>query len=374
MQYRKFGKSELEVSALGFGTMRFPLQDNGEVDEEEAIRIMRYAIDHGLNYVDTAYPYHQGLSEIIVGKALKDGYREKTYLATKCPVWLLEKEEDFDSFLEEQLHKLDVECIDFYLLHALNKERFEDKVKKLHLIDKMKAAREAGKIKYLGFSFHDEYEVFEEIVDVTEEWDFCQIQYNYINLEYQAGKKGLKYASERGLAVIIMEPLLGGKLANLAPHLAELLKGDKSAVEYALDFLWDQPEVSLVLSGMSDKKQVADNLSYADKSRIGMVPQEDKELYRRAKEVFDKMALVGCTKCAYCMPCPFNLNIPELFAAYNMTASHGESRAKEEYDKLEIKADSCKKCHRCEQECPQNIKISEVMTKVAEIFGNTNTI
>ncbi len=369
MQYRKFGSTGVEVSALGFGCMRLPILEDGHIDEEKAISMIRHAIDSGVNYVDTAYPYHQGTSEYVVGKALKDGYREKTYLADKLPVWLLESEEDFDKYLDEQLKKLDTDHIDFYLLHALSRERFEEKVKKFNVTKKLEQAKKAGKIRYIGFSFHDSLDVFKEIVDYYEGWDFCQIQYNYINLNYQAGTEGLKYAASRGLGVVVMEPLLGGKLANLADHVAEKFPKDKSQVEYALDFIWDQPEVSLLLSGMTQPEQVTDNLLYAGRSHVGMVTEEDRKVYVAAKEIFDKMALVSCTKCAYCMPCPFGLNIPELFAAYHMTASHGMAKAKEAYAALETKAEACQACHHCEKECPQHIKISEIMPKIVKTFA-----
>lgn len=368
MQYRKLGKTGLDISALGFGAMRFPMTDTETVNEKEAIRLIRYAIDQGVNYIDTAYPYHNRTSETIVGKALLDGYREKTYIATKCPVWLVQAEDDFDRILEEQLTKLQTDCIDFYLLHALSKERIDQHVKPYGLIEKMIKAKEAGKIRYIGFSFHDEYEVFKDIVDMRDVWDFCQIQYNYININDQAGVKGLKYAAEKGLGVIVMEPLLGGRLANLTPHLASGFPEDKSAVEYALDFLWDQPEVSLLLSGMGNEQQVMDNLAYASRSGIGMVTAQERECYKKVKEEFDKMALVGCTACGYCMPCPFGLSIPDIFAAYNKTASHGRNEAAKLYEKLETKADSCMGCCQCEKECPQNIKISQIMPKVAEKF------
>lgn len=368
MQYRKFGNTGVEVSALGFGCMRLPLNEDKTINEDLAISMIRNAIDNGVNYVDTAYPYHQGQSEIVVGKALKDGYRKKIYLADKMPEWLLETEEDFDKYLDEQLAKLDTDHIDFYLLHALGRERFEEKVKKLNLTKKLAEAKASGKVRYVGFSFHDSLDLFKEIIEYWDGWDFCQIQYNYINTDYQAGTEGLRYAASKGLGVVVMEPLLGGKLANLAPHVAEVFPEGKSHVEYALDFIWDQPEVSLLLSGMTEPDQVEGNLQYASRSHVGMVTEEEKEIYAKAKEIFDRMALVNCTKCAYCMPCPFGLNIPELFAAYNMTASHGMAKAKAAYEALEKKADACRACHHCEQECPQHIKISEVMTKVVKVF------
>lgn len=368
MQYRKFGNTGVEVSALGFGCMRFPVNEDKTINEEKAIAMVRHAIDNGVNYVDTAYPYHQGTSELVVGKALKDGYREKVYLADKMPVWLLETEDDFDKYLDEQLKKLDTDHIDFYLLHALSRERYVEKVKKLNLTKKLEKAKAAGKIRYIGFSFHDSLDLFKEIIDSYDGWDFCQIQYNYINLTHQAGTEGLKYAASKGLGVVIMEPLLGGKLANLAPHVAEAFPEGKSHVEYALDFLWDKPEVSLLLSGMTEPEQVEANLEYAGRSHVGMVTEEEKAVYEKAKKIFDEMALVNCTKCAYCMPCPFGLNIPELFAAYNMTASHGMTPAKAAYETLSVKADACRACHHCEKECPQHIKISEMMPKVAQAF------
>lgn len=367
MKYRTMGKTGVEVSALGFGTMRLPLAEDGTVDEQEAVRIIRAGIDSGINYVDTAYGYHNGFSENVVGKALKDGYREKVWLADKCPVWLVEKEGDFERLLDEQLEKLQTDHIDFYLLHALNRKRFEENVKKFSLVERMEEARKQGKIKYIGFSFHDSLDVFEDILQYTEQWDFCQIQYNYINLDYQAGQKGLKMAADRGLGVVIMEPLLGGSLARLSDHVAACLPEGKTPVEYAFDFLWDQPEVSLLLSGMGAMEQVEENLSYADRSDIGMMTQKEKQSLMRAKEIFDRMALVNCTACRYCMPCPFGLDIPASLAAWNMTALD-EDDARKAYEALEFQADSCRGCGHCERVCPQHISVSSVMKQMAQYF------
>lgn len=368
MQYRKFGNMGITVSALGFGAMRLPTLETEEgkkvIDEAESIRIIRYAIDEGLNYLDTAYPYLDGQSEILCGKALRDGYREKVYLATKCPVWKLTCPEDFDKYLDEQLGKLQTDYIDFYLLHALDEERFENIVLKYHLIEKAEAAKAAGKIRHIGFSFHDNKDAFKKIVDGYDKWDFCQIQMNYIDVDNQATLEGMEYAAEKGLGVIIMEPLLGGKLALPEKHIAAALPDSRTPVEWALDFLWNRPEVSLLLSGMSDAVQVEQNLEYADRSAVGMLSEADVAMLADVKKLYDTMALVPCTKCRYCMPCPFGLDIPGIFEAYNKSAV-SMKKARALYGELEVKADACRACRHCEKECPQHIAVSEKMKKVA---------
>ena len=368
MQYRKFGKMDVEVSALGFGTMRLPVNEDGSIREEEAIRMIRDAIDHGVNYVDTAYPYHNRMSEVLTGKALQDGYREKVYLATKLPMWAMNSEEDFDRILNEQLEKLQTDHIDFYLFHALNRERYEKQVVGMNLLAKAEAAKAAGKIRHIGFSFHDDFAAFKEIVDGYD-WEFCQIQYNYINTNYQAGTEGLRYAAEKGLGVVIMEPLLGGKLANPPQPVQDVLPKDRTPVEWAFDFLWNQPEVSLLLSGMSTHQQAEDNWQYAEKAAVGMLTDADVEMLKQAKAAYDSLALVPCTNCKYCMPCPFGLWIPKLFEIYNEVPYISAEHAAKSYAGQEVKADACRKCHRCEQYCPQNIKISERMTEIAEFFA-----
>lgn len=371
MQYRTLGNTGCKVSALGFGTMRLPTTDqtpgSPHIDKEEAVRLIRYAIDHGVNYVDTAYNYHGGQSEAVVGEALLDGYREKTYLATKSPVWLFEKPEDFDTHLEEQLAKLQTDHVDFYLLHALNRDTWENRVKKHRLIARMEQAKAAGKIRFMGFSFHDEISLFKEIVDAGP-WDFCQIQYNYINVDYQAGQEGLLYAAGKGLGVVIMEPLLGGRLAVAPKQVAKVLPAGRSAVEWAFDYLWDQPQTSLLLSGMGAMEMVQENIAFAEKSRPGMVPAEEKPLYQEAKRLFDTMAIVPCTQCGYCMPCPFGVEIPQVYDAYNKTASLGMKKARPVYEALGGKADLCKACGRCEEHCPQHIRSTQRMPEIAAAF------
>ena len=266
LKYRKMGLLGWEVSALGFGAMRLPVDKQFKIIEDEAIKMIRYAIDHGVNYVDTAYPYHMGESEVLVGKALKEGYREKVYLTTKLPIWLVKKREDFDTYLDEQIERLQTNP-DIYLFHGLNKDRLE-KIKQLNLIEKMEEAKANGKYQYIGFSFHDGFEVFKEIIDYYN-WDCCQIQHNYLDIDFQAGTKGLQYAGSKDIAVIIMEPIRGGKLAipehklDTKPEIKNILDkstAKRSMADWALQFLWNQPEVSVVLSGMSTMQHVIENV------------------------------------------------------------------------------------------------------------------
>ncbi len=367
MQYRKFGKTGETVSVLGFGAMRFPYRD-GKVDADEAVAMLRRAMDAGLTYIDTAYFYHDGESEGIVGRALKDGYREKVHVATKLPVCLVEKPEDFERFLSTQLERLDIDAIDFYLLHALDRKEW-DKAKRFGLLEKMEQAKREGKIRHIGFSFHDDYEIFQQILDEYDGWEFCQIQLNYIGLDYQAGIRGLEYAASKGLGIVIMEPLLGGKLAIPPRGVQAVLDDRKTPVEWALDFLWNRPEVTLLLSGMSTMQQAEDNLLYADRARVGMLNDAELAMLAEAKTVYDTTALVPCTKCRYCMPCPFGVEIPRVFEGYNMTVSQGMDAANAFYADIEGKADKCRACRKCEKMCPQHIEISAVMAEARAAFA-----
>ena len=381
MKYRNFGKQDIRLSALGFGAMRLPtkvIQGVGNrldsnIDEAEAIKMIRYAIDNGVNYVDTAYGYHEGNSEILTGKALRDGYRDKTRLATKSPVWLINKPEDFDRLLDEQLAKLQTDYVDFYLLHSLNKQYWRETVLKHDVLQRAEAAKKAGKIKYLGFSFHDSLDVFKEIVDGYDKWDFCQIQYNYMDIENQAGTAGLKYAGSKGLAVVIMEPLLGGRLANPPKDIKAILDesdSGRSPADWGLEWLWNQPEVSVVLSGMSTMEQVKENIASADRSEVGKFSAKELDIINRVRRRYNKRTAIPCTGCSYCMPCPNNVNIPRNFSIYNDGAIHEDiAGAKLTYNNFfdsAEHADKCVQCRICEDKCPQTIKISEWLGKVSE--------
>ncbi|MGA3345705.1 MAG: aldo/keto reductase [Terracidiphilus sp.] len=380
MQVRNFGRLDWKVSALGFGCMRFPTVDGERLSpnivEAEAVKMLHHAIDNGVNYLDTAYPYHGGQSEIVVGRALKDGYREKVKLATKLPVWMVESPADFDRLLNEQLAKLQTDHIDCYLLHALSGERWKNVVLKHHLLDRAEAALADGRIRHLGFSFHDEYESFPEIVNGTDLWSFCQIQFNYMDTENQAGTRGLKLAAEKGLAVVVMEPLMGGRLADPPKDIAEAMAKypvRRSPVDWALQWLWDQPEVSVVLSGMSTMEQLDENLSLADRSRMGAFNEADQALIADCKEKYSARIAIPCSKCSYCMPCPNGVQIPANFDFYNYAHLFDDvSGARFKYQvflKEAQRSGNCIACGVCEQLCPQKIAISDQMAKVTALLA-----
>lgn len=283
MKQRNFGKLDWKVSALGFGAMRLPIvgNDAAKIDEPEAIRMIRYAFDNGVNYIDTAYVYHRGTSEVLVGKALQDAYRKKVKLATKMPTWLVKSQKDMDRYLDEQLKRLNTEYVDFYLLHGLDAERWS-KLTDLKVLDWLEKKKEEGKIKHLGFSFHDEYASFKRIIDSYDRWTLCQIHYNYVDSHYQAGMRGLKYAASKGLAIVIMEPIAGGRLAIKPPQEIQAVwdKAEKrrTPAEWALQWLWNQPQVSVVLSGMSTMEQVIQNVRSANRSGPSSLAEKDLRL------------------------------------------------------------------------------------------------
>jgi predicted aldo/keto reductase-like oxidoreductase len=386
MQYRKFGRLDWQSSALGFGAMRLPVIDSdyAKIDEAEATRMLHYAIDHGVNYVDTAIHYHRSNSERFLGRALKGGYRERIKLATKLFPLYVEGSQDFDRLLNEQLDKLQTDHVDFYLLHGINRNWWP-KIRDLDVLDWAERAIADGRVGHLGFSFHDEYPVFQEIVDAYYNWAMCQIQYNFVNGDYQAGTQGLKYAASKGLAVVIMEPLLGGILANPPQSVRAIwdtAPKKRSPAAWALQWLWNQPEVSVVLSGMSTMQQVEENVASAGASGVGALTEEEVALVDRVREAYQELCLIPCTGCGYCMPCPNGVDIPHNFKLYNDGAMYErENPTKmrswyrhmlEGYDGewlIKGRADACIQCRECEDKCPQSIPISKWMPVVHQVLG-----
>lgn len=381
MLYRNFGKTNEKVSILGFGCMRLPLLPGGDatqIDEEKSIGLVRSAIDRGVNYIDTAYPYHGtgmgygGASEPFVGKALKDGYREKVKLATKLPSWLVQTRSDMDKYLNEQLQRLQTDHIDFYLVHSLNRKDWE-RLKANGIDEFLDSAIKDGRIKYAGFSFHDKLDLFKEIVDYYN-WSFCQIQYNYLDEEFQAGTEGLKYAAERGLGITIMEPLRGGKLVNNLPGEAKeaFNKADtkRTPAEWALKWIWNHPEVSVILSGMNSMEQVTENIKVASETEANSLTETELNLIDKVNNIIKSKVKVSCTACAYCMPCPAGVNIPGCFSAYNNYSMFGKD---EVYDMMIRRrnqtASNCVECGKCETHCPQGIPIRQELKKVNALFG-----
>ncbi len=386
MQYRKFGKLDLKVSALGFGAMRLPTKD-GAIDEPTATEMLHYAIDQGLNYIDTAYNYHRGESESFLGRALKGGYRDRVKLVTKLPTWQVNDPSDFDRLLNTQLDRLQVDFVDFYLLHSLNAGMWS-KIRDLGVLEWAEKTKAAGRFRHLGFSFHGSYDEFKQIVDEYD-WPMCLMQYNYMDVENQAGTKGLKYAASKGMAVAIMEPLLGGKLASApAPVQAvwDSAPRKRSAVAWALHWLWNQPEVSVVLSGMSTMQQVKDNIEYASGSGVGSLTEEELALYDRVREAYRGLTAVACTQCGYCMPCPQGVDIPRNFFIYNEAVKYENPRSsRDEYgwwkhaherdsSRPDIRAAMCVQCVACEAKCPQSIQISKWMPVVHKALGENGPL
>lgn len=377
MKYRDFGKLDWKVSALGFGAMRLPIinGDAAKINEAEATKMIRYAIDHGVNYVDTAYVYHRGTSETLLGKILKDGYREKIKLTSKMPSWLVKSEEDMDKYLDEQLSKLQVDHLDFYLLHGLGKQSWQ-KLKDLNVLKWAEKKMDEGKFRHLGFSFHDEFEIFKQIIDSYDGWTVCQIQYNYMDEQYQAGTKGLKYAASKGLAVIAMEPISGGRLATTPSK--EIQKSwDKAVVKrtpagWALQWVWNHPEISLAISGMSTFEQVRENVESADRSGINMLTDQELRLIKEVTRKYKKLGSVACTGCRYCQPCPEGVNIPEIFALYNQfyIEDRNEEVKKKYWEHItpESQAKRCARCGKCEELCPQHLQIRDILSRAVWLF------
>jgi predicted aldo/keto reductase-like oxidoreductase len=379
MLYRKMLKAAPELSILGFGCMRLPVKEDGKIDEDHATKMLRYAIDHGVNYVDTAYPYHNGESEPFVSRALSGGYREKVYLATKLPSWLITSRGDMDKYLNEQLVRLNTDHIDFYLVHGLN-SGFWENLSGLGITDFLSDAIADGRIRHAGFSFHDSVTLFKKIVDAYD-WTFAQIQYNFMDQHYQAGTEGLRYAAKKGLGVVVMEPIRGGLLGRDIAGVREIwqeAKTPRSPAEWALRWVWNHPEVTVVLSGMSAMEQVKQNVALAGTGHSGSLTKEELSLYGKVRKELETRVMIPCTNCGYCMPCQNGVNIPICFEEFNKgNIYEAKEQATQHYmmlcggffDNQPHFASLCKECGECEGKCPQGLPIQEHLKKVAEYFG-----
>jgi predicted aldo/keto reductase-like oxidoreductase len=358
--------------------MRLPMRKDGKIDEERAVRQIRHAIDQGVNYVDTAWPYHGGESEVVLGKALQDGYRDKVKLATKLPAWMIRRREDMDRYLAAQMKKLGTDRIDYYLLHSLNGAAW-DRLHRLDVEGFLDSARQDGRIINPGFSFHGLVDDFTRILDAYP-WVFCQIQYNYLDEHAQAGNRGLRYAASKNMGVIVMEPLRGGTLGLVKqPPAVEAIWNEarvrRTPAEWALRWVWNHPEVTVVLSGMNDEQHIEENLSVAETAHPQTFTEEELALVERAGRKYRELMKVGCTGCGYCLPCPSGVMIPQCFQEYNeMHMFGGEAAAKFRYA-LRLSgevteggpgfASLCVECGSCLDKCPQQIPIPQALAKVA---------
>lgn len=376
MLYRQLGNTGLPVSALGFGAMRLPMigdvknaaerfDPSRKIDQEAAIEMFEYAVANGINYFDTAYVYQGGQSEIVTGKALKP-HREKVLIATKLPTMIIQKTEDFDRCLDEQLERLDTDYLDVYLAHSLNQSVWE-RMKEIGMREFFDRIRSDGRIRHIGFSFHDNVRAFKEIVDEYN-WEIAQIQYNYFDEHYQAGREGLEYAAEKGLGIVIMEPIRGGKLADPVPEKVKALwktaDVQRTHAEWALRWVWNHPEVSVVLSGMSNMPQLVENAANAQEAKAGSLTRQELDLIGQVNACYRSMMQVDCTACGYCMPCPTGVNIPTCFSLYNDAYIFEEDRNTSImlYNLMlgsDERASACIECGECEEKCPQHIEIRE---------------
>lgn len=373
MKYRKFPGTDITASTLGFGCMRFPMFEDQTVDRAQATAMLRHAIDSGVNYIDTAYVYHQGTSEEIVGEALEGGWRERVTLVTKLPVWKVEKYEDMERILDEQLTRLRTDHVDFYLLHSLDGESYK-KIRALGALRFLDDMQKKGKIRYPGFSFHDDVKAFAEIAG-DYPWKLIQVQMNLLDEFNQATYKGVQdYAASRGIGVVVMEPLRGGALARAAPVEVQALYDaapvSRSSVEWAFRWLIDKPEFVTILSGMSTMEQIDDNLRIFDQAEAGCLTDDERNMLSGVRKAYEARIRVGCTGCEYCQPCPRGVKIPKIFGGYDKACMFGAaSDFAPHYISLTEKgcgADQCVECGACEAHCPQHIKIRSWLKTIHE--------
>ncbi len=379
MLYRTMKKTGDQLSVLGFGCMRLPDGTN-RLDEQRSAKLIHSAIERGVNYIDTAYPYHMGQEEPFLGKIIDPALRKRIKLATKLPPASVRTAEDMDAILNNQLTRLKTDRIDYYMLHGVNDESWT-KLYGLGVLDFMEKAKKDGRILNAGFSFHDEGDSFKKIVDAYD-WQFCQIQYNYFDQVCQAGTEGLRYAAERGLGIFVMEPLRGGLLAGRIPKEVSAIwqsaPRKRTPAEWALRWVWNLPEVTMVLSGMNDEGQVEENTRIAGEALPGSLSAEELAVVEKAKQAYQRLLKIGCTGCRYCMPCPKGVDIPSCFDLYNRVVSFGEGKFDSQFKyavhlggvvapKTAV-ASQCSRCGQCEKKCPQHLPIPESLVAVRKEF------
>ncbi len=380
MRYKKLVPNGDDLSVLGYGCMRFPTK-RGAINEALTEKHILQAIELGINYFDTAYPYHKGKSEGMIGRVFaKHQLRDKVYIADKMPTFLVTKSAQLESFFNTQLKRLKTDYIDYYLMHAMSSFESWQTLKSLGIIDFLALKKATGHIRYIGFSFHGKYQDFEAIL-LDYPWDFCQIQYNYLDENYQAGLSGLKLAAEKNIGVVIMEPLRGGNLANAPDLVAKQFNTfpiRRTAVEWALRWLWNQPEVGVVLSGMSTLEQIVENCTTASQTEVNSMTEDEQILIESVKKLYRQLMQVPCTGCGYCMPCPHGVNIPGTFAHYNNKHYFNAHFSQIQYlssvvgamGRKKSGANLCVACGKCESKCPQSIKIIDELQNAHRSLDN----